>query len=204
MTRSEAGKLGYIKNKDFLQKRRENKTKEVLDKFNNQNKKCLECKNSIPFEKRFNKFCCQSCSARYNNKKRKKKIRICLNCKTETKNKRKGTYCSQKCQQEFQNNQYIEKWKRGEISGGIQEGDYLSATIRKYLFKKFENKCYKCGWSQMNPTSGRIPLTVNHIDGNPCNHKEENLELLCPNCHSLTSNFGSLNRGNGRKSRYKR
>jgi hypothetical protein len=33
------------------------------------------------------------------------------------------------------------------------------------------------------------------------NNKEENLILLCPNCHSLTSTFGSLNIGNGRKYR---
>jgi len=203
MTKSEAGKLGYMKVEKVFQKQREKLSKKAKENFEIQNKQCIECGKPIPFEKRFNKFCCQSCSARNSNKKRKRKIRICLNCKSEMRNKWKGKYCSQKCQQEFQNNQYIEKWKRGEISGGVQEGDYLSVTIRKYLFRKFQNKCCKCGWSQINPTSGKIPLTVNHIDGNPCNHKEQNLELLCPNCHSLTPNFGNLNRGNGRKSRYK-
>lgn len=32
------------------------------------------------------------------------------------------------------------------------------------------------------------------------NNKEENLELLCPNCHSLTDNFGALNKNSTRTS----
>ena len=31
-------------------------------------------------------------------------------------------------------------------------------------------------------------------------NKEDNLEVLCPNCHSLTETYGSLNK-NGRKER---
>jgi len=34
---------------------------------------------------------------------------------------------------------------------------------------------------------------MHHKDGNRSNNKEDNLELLCPNCHSLTDNFGILN-----------
>ena len=33
------------------------------------------------------------------------------------------------------------------------------------------------------------------------NNKEDNLQLLCPNCHSLTDTFMTLNK-NGRKKRY--
>lgn len=36
------------------------------------------------------------------------------------------------------------------------------------------------------------------IDGDFRNCSEENLTVLCPNCHSLTPTFMSLNRGNGR------
>ena len=50
-----------------------------------------------------------------------------------------------------------------------------------------------------NPNNYR---TVNHKDGNKANNKEDNLDLLCPNCHSLTKNYGSLNKGNS--TRYKK
>lgn len=70
--------------------------------------------------------------------------------------------------------------------------------MRRYIFEKFNNKCSKCGWSEINPYTNRIPLEIEHKDGNWKNSFEENLELLCPNCHSLTSTYRGANRGNGR------
>lgn len=36
-------------------------------------------------------------------------------------------------------------------------------------------------------------MNVDHIDGDATNNSEDNLQLLCPNCHSLTENYGRLN-----------
>ena len=36
-----------------------------------------------------------------------------------------------------------------------------------------------------------IMLELHHIDGNHNNNKLENLQMLCPNCHSITDNFKS-------------
>ena len=36
-----------------------------------------------------------------------------------------------------------------------------------------------------------IPLELHHIDGNKQNHQLSNLQMLCPNCHSITDNFKS-------------
>ena len=80
----------------------------------------------------------------------------------------------------------------------------VSVHIKRWLRKKCGNKCEKCGWSEKNPVTNKVPLQLNHKDGNPENNDSNNLDLLCPNCHSLTPNFGSLNRGNGRKMRYKK
>ena len=55
-------------------------------------------------------------------------------------------------------------------------------------------KCEKCGWGEMNEYSNTVPLEIHHKDGDCTNNLIENLELLCPNCHSLTENFGSLNK----------
>ncbi len=59
--------------------------------------------------------------------------------------------------------------------------------IRKRLLNERGRKCEKCGWKEKNPFySWLIPVQINHKDGNPDNNKEENLEVLCPNCHSLS------------------
>ena len=74
--------------------------------------------------------------------------------------------------------------------------------IRQYLIDKY-NGCQICGWNEINPTTGKTPLEVHHIDGDCTNNAEENLQLLCPNCHSLTPNSGALNKGNSKRYKYK-
>ena len=92
--------------------------------------------------------------------------------------------------------------KNGEHTGYINKYLQISSSIRKYLFEKYNSKCCKCGWCKINPITKRVPLQVNHIDGDATNCNEHNLELICPNCHSLTPNFGSLNKNGKRKYRY--
>lgn len=92
---------------------------------------------------------------------------------------------------------YIEQWKQGLVSG-MRGINAISLHIRRYLFEKYENACCKCGWSEINPTTGKIPLEVNHLDGDHENNLESNLELICPNCHSLTNSYRGLNKGHGR------
>ena len=55
-----------------------------------------------------------------------------------------------------------------------------------------------------DPTSGKVPIELDHIDGNSENNSLENLRILCPNCHSLTPTYKSSNKGKGRKYRRER
>lgn len=79
----------------------------------------------------------------------------------------------------------------------------ISQHIRRYLLEKFNGSCSKCGWNKINVFSNTLPLEIEHIDGNYQNNKEENLDLLCPNCHSLTPTYKGANRGQGRSTRRK-
>ena len=129
----------------------------------------------------------------------------CLNCGKELTNQSYGSthkFCDSKCLHEFKYKEYIKKWKNGE-EDGIKGATATSLYIRKYLFEKNNCKCELCGWGEENPYTHTIPLEIHHIDGNCLNNKEENLQLLCPNCHSLTENFGSLNKNSKRFHRSK-
>ncbi len=78
--------------------------------------------------------------------------------------------------------------------------DYLSnkqtiqtTSLRKRLLREnyFQHECCNCKntiWLG-NP----IPLELHHIDGNNQNNNLTNLQLLCPNCHSLTNNYRGKN-----------
>lgn len=134
-----------------------------------------------------------------------RKPAICLNCKISFRPaySSTGKYCNNKCQQEYQQNSYINEWLKGNKIGGTEEN--VSHRIKKYLFKINNNSCSKCGWNEINKYSNKCPLQINHIDGNATNNKPFNLELLCPNCHSLTYNFGNFgNRTSSRINRKKR
>ena len=134
-----------------------------------------------------------------------KEKRFCKNCGEELVGaKRKNIYCNNQCQNDYEYKQYIKKWKNNEISGttGGKCKD-ISQYIRRYLFEKNHNKCSKCGWNKINPFTNSVPLEIHHKDGNCLNNKEDNLDLLCPNCHSLTDTFGSLNKGKSKRYKYK-
>ena len=109
-------------------------------------------------------------------------------------------YCSNICQQEFQYQAYIKKWKKGAVLG-LQRLGVVSAHIKKYLRRKYNDKCCLCGWSKVNPVTGKVPLVADHIDGDWQNNKEENLRLVCPNCDALSPTYAALNKGRGRKDR---
>lgn len=124
----------------------------------------------------------------------------CFNCGKKINNNKK--YCNNLCQKEWEFKEYIRKWKSNKVNG--LKGEYqISNHIKTYLFNKYKNKCAKCGWGELNLFTNKIPLEVEHIDGNYKNNSENNLILLCPNCHSLTATYKGANLNNGRKSRSK-
>ena len=124
----------------------------------------------------------------------------CLFCGKELVN-RQTKYCSQKCQIDYQQQQYIDDWKTGKENG--LKGEYqLSNHIKKYMLEKVQHKCEKCGWGMVNPFTNKVPLEIHHKDGDYTHNTEDNLEVLCPNCHSLTENYKNANK-NGRQGRDK-
>lgn len=127
--------------------------------------------------------------------------KYCISCNTELNSiwgrRSKSKFCSIKCQKNHEHLSYIERWKRGDEDGrkGLVS---VSVHIRKYLFEKYDSKCCKCGWGEINQTTKKSPLEINHKDGDWKNNSEENIELLCPNCHSLEPTYKALNKGKGR------
>ena len=122
----------------------------------------------------------------------------CLNCGKELPNSARK-YCSTQCQSEYEQKQWEEEYKKDNSFAKNTKWGAIPKPLRRYIFKKFNNKCCICGWGEENPYTHTIPLEIDHIDGNSENNSEDNLRLICPNCHSLTSTYRGANRGSGRK-----
>lgn len=143
------------------------------------------------------KFCNRSCSASYNNHaspKRQALMNSCLYCHLATQHPNK--YCSIKCHKEHQYQTKIDAWIAGRLSGlscGV-----VTAWVKRWLREERGNRCEICGWDEINPVTGLVPVVADHIDGNWQNNRPENLRLLCPNHDSLQPTYKALNKGNGR------
>jgi 5-methylcytosine-specific restriction endonuclease McrA len=126
-------------------------------------------------------------------------METCRNCSRDYYKKSDKTgCCSVDCISQLRFRNFVELWKNGEINGG---GKSVSQYVRRYLFEKYQSKCSVCEWSKVNPFTGRIPLEIDHINGDKKDHSERNLRLLCPNCHSLTATYGTLNKKLGSEAR---
>jgi hypothetical protein len=106
-------------------------------------------------------------------------------------------YCSNVCKTTACHRAVLEAF----YDGTLKPMPFFNKIVRQHLLLILGERCQRCGWNERNPASGRIPVEIEHIDGNWRNIMPENLTLLCPNCHSLTITFRGLNRGNGRPGR---
>lgn len=54
-----------------------------------------------------------------------------------------------------------------------------------------ENRCEQCGLTHWQ--GQRLNVQLHHVNGDRHDNRLSNIEFLCPNCHSLTENWGGRN-----------
>lgn len=69
-----------------------------------------------------------------------------------------------------------------------------SYALKKRLFVAGlkQPRCELCGWAERAP-DGRVPVELDHINGDKNDNRLENLRILCPNCHALQPTHRGLN-----------
>ena len=71
---------------------------------------------------------------------------------------------------------------------------YQTLKLKKRLIKEgvMKNQCAVCSITEWNGKP--IIMQLDHINGDSSNHALENLQLLCPNCHSQTDTWCGKNK----------
>tara|TARA_B100001564_G_scaffold123156_2_gene102780 strand:+ start:5570 stop:6196 length:627 start_codon:yes stop_codon:yes gene_type:complete len=75
-----------------------------------------------------------------------------------------------------------------DIVEGRVPTEYLDVkeVKRRLIFEAYlEEKCSHCGFSERRVHDTKVPVILNHKDGNKKNYHLDNLEFLCYNCSFL-------------------
>ena len=78
----------------------------------------------------------------------------------------------------------------------VKNSSFQSFKLKQRLFtaKLKPMRCEECGWAKTSP-DGRLPLELDHINGDSRDNRLANLRILCPNCHSLKPTHRGRNSG---------
>jgi hypothetical protein len=72
--------------------------------------------------------------------------------------------------------------------------DHTWKIKRAMIEYGFEEKCFGINCNLRTEWNGKVlTLQIDHINGDGCDNRPENLRFLCPNCHSQTDTFCSKN-----------
>lgn len=156
--------------------------------------KCLKCKKEHNGVFGSGKYCSVGCS--------KSRIKT-DDVKRKTSSSMKKAYNDGRARRPIltteQIKETIEKCKKTWKTKLLEE-QFSSLTferLRKRVIIEQDDKCNRCN---LNEWLGKfLTLELEHKDGDNQNNKRENLEALCPNCHSLTSTWRGRNKEQKRR-----
>ena len=146
------------------------------------------------------KFCSRQCA---NSRVRTDEIKNKISNGVKKHIEKNGTYNWLLSLSEAEKEEYLNK-RRLERDQALLEMDFSQVSefsIKKRIVLEQNGKCNRCGldsWLEYP-----ISLELEHKDGNNQNNNRENLECLCPNCHSLTNTWRGRNKSGIRKQKVK-
>ena len=109
-----------------------------------------------------------------------------LNCKPETLNSYLEKMDINYAGQQAKKGQYKGANKYKDVFEYLEKSTNIKSSIlRKKLIESGvkEDRCEICGISEWQGV--KLPLELHHKDTNHYNNSLENLQILCPNCHSI-------------------
>lgn len=150
---------------------------------------CEYCTREHSGEYASGRFCSYKCSRGFSTKAKRKEINASVGAKL------RGKIHSEETRERVR-----ESWldpniraARSKKTRTVLHTGHIYCS-RVWVFKQKPERCESCGTGP-HYNGKPLVLQIHHVDGNNRNNKLENLQILCPNCHSQTDNFG----GRGKK-----
>ena len=81
--------------------------------------------------------------------------------------------------------------RRQHLLETLQWSEYTDTLRRHVILTEQDGRCNRCKLDTW--LGSKLTLELEHKDGNHFNNQRENLEFLCPNCHSQTASWRGRN-----------
>jgi len=157
--------------------------------------KCIQCNE----ETNNPKFCSRSCSATFNNRGINRHMNKYINKKELARKLRKEHKGYKTIANELNiSASTIRNWTKDiktdrklTILNSIELTPISKLKSNSQVrIRLLDKRGYTCEICKINNwLEKKITLEIHHIDGNNKNNNLDNLQILCPNCHSQTKNY---------------
>ena len=153
--------------------------------------KCENCKNKHDGSFGSGRFCSKSCSRSFSTKNKRHEIN------KKVSEKLTGRQLTQEHRDKLKllwNDTSYKNYMRRKpqpIENLLVENSSVSTQHIKRRILKENIRPYMCEECGITDTYNGKPIVhqLHHINGNSKDHRLENLQLLCPSCHSQTDNW---------------
>ena len=82
------------------------------------------------------------------------------------------------CQHASKYREFIERWQRGELPGGAVS--QVSRYVGRYLLELGGEQCPRCASRERHPVTGRVPLEIDHLNGQLRRQQTRKFALVVP------------------------
>jgi len=155
--------------------------------------KCKKCGSEFEPQKGLISFCSLSCR---NSRERTEEIKNKISESLKKSEKHKQSQINKVKFIDYKKiaEKSKETWNKRILNADFETLSY--ERLRKRIKLEQNNKCNLCGLDSWNGKS--LTLELEHKDGDHHNNERNNLECLCPNCHSQTDTWRGKNKTNKR------
>jgi len=126
-------------------------------------------------------------------------MKLCIFCSKKPIKKGATKYCSTRCQKEYELKIRIDKVLK---TGVLYDRDTQRKSGKNILLRLRKHQCEICYTTEW--MGQKVPLVMDHIDGDSTNNNLSNIRLVCGNCDMQLPTYKSKNIGNGRHVRRQR
>ena len=149
--------------------------------------KCENCNQTHDGDYGSGRFCCTKCARGFSTKNKRQAINEIVSNRLKGRPGRPQTAPTDETIAKIK-----ETWYNKMM---LVEFDTLGYDRqRKRILIEQEHKCNHCGISEWQGKS--IVLEIDHINGIGDDNRRDNLEAICPNCHSVTDTWRGRNKPN--------